>query len=84
MTPVEVSLCAQATTSASGSEVGGGASPGSACATIGSSRKGAAFVTAANLLENSPYERCSARRRTRPQAAASQNAVVPPLPSATS
>ena len=54
MTPVEVSLCAQAMTSAAGSARGSGASPGSASITIGSARNGAAAVAFANLLENSP------------------------------
>ena len=35
----------------------------------------------ANLEENSPNTRCCDFSRTRPNAAASQNAVVPPLPS---
>ena len=50
----------------------------------GSSRNGAPAVTAANFWENSPNARCSARRRTRPKAAASQKAVAPPLPRTTS
>ena len=82
--PVEVSLCAQATASALGSLVGSGASPGSALTTIGSARNGAPFVTVANFWENSPKVRCSARSRTSPAAAASQKAVVPPLPRTTS
>ncbi|SLI21922.1 Uncharacterised protein [Mycobacteroides abscessus subsp. abscessus] len=45
---------------------------------------GLPLATAANLLENSPLVRCSERSRIRPNAAASQNAVVPPLPSTTS
>ena len=44
ITPVEVSLCAQATTSADGSDVGAGASPASALTTIESCRKGASLV----------------------------------------
>jgi hypothetical protein len=52
ITPVEVSLWAQAMTSAPGSLRGSGASPGSAWTTTGSSRNGAAWVTFANLLEN--------------------------------
>ena len=84
MTPVEVSLCAQAIASTAGSPIGSGASPGSACRTIGSPRNGALRVTSANLRLNSPYVRCSARSRTSDSAAASQNAVVPPLPSAIS
>ena len=50
MTPVEVSLCAQASTSASGSATGAGASPGSASTTIGSARKGAAGGRLGELL----------------------------------
>jgi cyclic pyranopterin phosphate synthase len=41
-------------------------------------------VHLANFEENSPYVRCSARSRTRLNVAASQKAVVPPLPSMTS
>jgi hypothetical protein len=90
ITPVEVSLCAHARTSAPPSaaagpmEAGSGASPASAEIVIGSARNGAPVVTAANFWENSPKVRCSARRSTSPKAAASQNAVAPPLPSATS
>src|SRR3954451_6478582 len=58
--------------------------PGSPLVTTESARNGALFVTLANLLVNSPYARCAARSRTRLNAAASQNAVVPPLPSTTS
>ena len=58
--------------------------PGAPVTTVGSERKGAAAVTLANFEENSPNERCSARSRTRPKAAMSQNAVAPPLPSTTS
>ena len=54
MTPVEVSLCAHASTSAAGSDRGSGASPGSASMTIGDSRNGAPAATFANLEENSP------------------------------
>ena len=54
MTPVEVSLWAQAITSAAGSAVGSGASPGAASTTIGSARNGAARVQDANFEENSP------------------------------
>ena len=49
ITPVEVSLCAHAITSAPGSATGSGASPGSASTTIGSARNGAPRVTAANF-----------------------------------
>ena len=66
MTPVEVSLCAQATTSTPASNVGAGASPGSLLTTIGSCRNGALAATLANLLENSPKLRCSERSRIRP------------------
>ena len=51
---------------------------------MGSARNGAPAVTAANFWENSPKLECAERRCTSPKAAASQNAVVPPLPSATS
>ena len=54
MTPVEVSLCAQATTSQESSDVGRGAVPGSASTTTGSARNGAPAVTLANFDENSP------------------------------
>ena len=47
----------------------------------GTGRRAVAF---ANLAENSPKLRCSDRSRTRQAVAASQKAVVPPLPSATS
>ena len=53
-TPVEVSLCAQASTSQLGSACGGGALPGAAEITTGSARKGAPRVLSANLAENSP------------------------------
>ncbi len=84
MTPVDVSLCAQAYTSAPGTARAAGRVPGSPLVTTESARNGALFVTVANLLVNSPYARCAARSRTRLNAAASQNAVVPPLPSTTS
>ena len=54
MTPVEVSLWAQAMASAAGSAAGAGASPGSASIRIGSARKGAPAVSLANFCENSP------------------------------
>ena len=50
MTPVEVSLWAQAITSAAGSAAGSGASPGSASTRIGSARKGAAGGRLGELL----------------------------------
>src|SRR3954468_21025584 len=69
MTPVEVSLWAQPTTSQpSATARMTGASPGSADARTGSSRNGAPSVTLANLEENSPKTPCWLRRRTRPQA----------------
>ncbi len=51
--------------------------------TDGSFSHGARVVTVANFAENSPNDRCCDRSRISPNAAASQNAVVPPLPSAT-
>ena len=61
-----------------------GVSPGAVSHTCGSSRCGAARVTAANFDENSPSTRCELRCSTRPNAAASQNNVEPPMPSSTS
>lgn len=58
--------------------------PGSALVTSESLRNGAVCVTFANFEENSPLVKCCAVSRTRPNDAASQNAVVPPLPSTTS
>jgi hypothetical protein len=81
---VEVSLCGQVITSALASATGVGASPGGAECTIGSSKKGASAVTVANFCENSPHTRWTARLLIKPQAAASQKAVDPPLPSMTS
>ena len=54
ITPVEVSLCAQARTSQLGSACGAGAEPGSALTITGSARNGAPFVDSANFAENSP------------------------------
>src|SRR6516225_8525036 len=51
--------------------------------TVGSFSHGARAVTAANFAENSPNDRCCDRSRISPNAAASQKAVVPPLPRAT-
>ena len=45
---------------------------------------GGARATAANLAENSPNTRCWLLRSISPKAAASQKAVAPPRPSATS
>ena len=83
-TPVEVSLWAQPMRSTESSEVGSGAVPGSELTTTGSARNGAPFATEANFAENSPKVRCSERSRISPTAAASQKAVVPPLPRTTS
>ena len=58
--------------------------PGGDSMTVGASSHGAAAVTLANFDENSPNDRCCALWSTRPNAAISQNAVVPPLPSTTS
>jgi hypothetical protein len=49
----------------------------------GSLRNGASAAPEANLAENSPYVPKAARSRIRPKIAASQNAVVPPLPRTT-
>ena len=84
MTPVEVSLCAQAITSADGSETGAGALPASATTLIGSPTNGFLATQEANLALNSPKVRCSDFSRIRPNAAASQNNVEPPLPRITS
>jgi hypothetical protein len=85
VTPVEVSLCGYAwvSTPATGARRGG-VDPGAHSTTTGSSRWGAAVVTWANFDENSPTTRCWARRSTRPNAAASQNRVDPPLARRTS
>jgi hypothetical protein len=58
--------------------------PGSLFGIDGSSRKGARAAASANFDENSPNTRCWLRRSMRPNTAASQNTVVPPLPSRTS
>ena len=84
ITPVEVSLCAQAITSASPGSRSSGALPGSAACTIGSARKGARAVASANFDENSPLTRWQERSATSPNAATSQNAVAPPIPRQTS
>ena len=65
---------------------------GSGCAaraaraiTVGSSRNGAAFAAVGELARRTRRTtRCCDRGRIRPNAAMSQNAVVPPLPSTTS
>lgn len=61
-----------------------GAVPGSLAMTVGSSRNGARWAHSANLDENSPNVRCWLLRSIRPKTAASQNTVVPPLPTMTS
>ena len=82
-TPVEVSLWVSAYASAPGSGHGTGCVPAADSTTVGADSHGARPATAANLAENSPKLRCCECHRIRPNAAASQNAVVPPLPSAT-
>ncbi len=66
------------------SATGSGWVPGSEAMIVGSARCGAAATPAANFDENSPKDRCWLRRSIRPKVAASQKAVVPPLPSRTS
>jgi hypothetical protein len=58
--------------------------PGSALSMIGSPMNGFFFTAEANFALNSPNARCSERLSISPNAAASQNAVAPPLPSTTS
>ena len=58
-----------------------GWSPGSALMICGSPRCGAAAAAVPNFEENSPKCRCWLRWSISPNVAASQNAVVPPLPS---
>ena len=58
--------------------------PGSAEITWEGSRNGAREVAVANLPPNSPKAACCTLRSTRHSVAMSQNAVEPPLPSATS
>src|SRR5215468_10689037 len=84
ITPVEVSLCAQAYASTPASARGSGLVPGAELITVGAPRNGAPLTTVTNLAENSPNDRCWARSRISPNAAMSQNAVLPPLPSTTS
>ena len=68
----------------SGLATASGCVPVSDLMTSGSSRKGASWAAFANFEENSPKCRCWLRRSMRPKVAASQNTVVPPLPSSTS
>ena len=58
--------------------------PGLVLITSGSPRWGAAAAALANLELNSPNCTCWLRESMRPKVAASQNAVVPPLPRSTS
>ena len=51
---------------------------------IGSPMNGFFFTAEANFALNSPNARCSERLSISPNAAASQKAVAPPLPSTTS
>jgi hypothetical protein len=83
-TPVEVSLCAQPTTSTDGSLCGSGALPASDLMMMGSPTNGFLATQEANFELNSPKDRCSERLSISPNAAASQNAVAPPLPRMTS
>jgi hypothetical protein len=69
--------------SARGSAVGTGRLPGADSITAGSASHGARPATTANLAENSPKLRCWEYSRISPNVAISQNALVPPLPSAT-
>ena len=82
-TPVDVSLWVSAYASTPASARGSGWVPGAEAITDGSLSHGARVVTDANLAENSPNDRCCDRSAISPNAAASQNAVVPPLPRAT-
>ncbi len=70
--------------STDGSDCGAGALPASALMTIGSPTNGLAATAEANFALNSPKVRCSDFLSIRPNAAASQNAVAPPLPRITS
>ena len=65
------------------SPLGTGWVPGGDAITVGSSSHGAAVAALANFDENSPNDRCCDFCRIRPNAAISQNAVVPPLPRTT-
>jgi len=83
-TPVEVSLWVRAYRSTEASACGSGWVPTSDSMTWGSFRCGAALAQAANFEENSPKLRCWLCSWMRPNVAASQKQVVPPLPSTTS
>src|SRR5699024_7203949 len=80
MAPVEVSLCAHATTSASvpASSDGDGEVPAGPSTIWGSSSQGACLEALANFEENSPKLRCADFLLMSPNVAASQNAVAPP------
>src|SRR5699024_727186 len=84
ITPVDVSLTAQAYTSPPFSARGTGRVLKPDLRTLGSSRNGAAVTALANLLLNSPLTRCWLRWLTSPNVAASKNAVDPPTPRTTS
>ena len=66
-----------------GSGRGTGCVPGTDATTVGSASHGARPAIAPNLAENSPKLRCWECLLISPNAAASQNALVPPLPSTT-
>ena len=57
--------------------------PGADSISTGSASQGAPAMTLANFDENSPNDRCSDLSLTTPNAAMSQKAVAPPLPSTT-
>ena len=83
-TPVDVSFCTLAYASTPASAVRNAAAPPGAVCTVGSPRNGASFTTLANFDPNSPKSASWARSRTSPNAAVSQNALVPPLDKTTS
>ena len=83
-TPVDVSLCGVPYRSMPASAANTGALPGSEVMTVGAPRCGAVFAALANFEPNSPKVRNCARSLMRPNVAASQNAVEPPLPRITS
>ncbi len=83
-TPVEVSLWVSPYRSTPATASSNGAEPGSAVATDGSPMWGALRAAVVNLELNSPKFRWWLRSEIRLKVAASQKAVVPPLPSSTS
>ena len=84
MTPVDVSLCAQAYASMPGVATGSGWVEKSLSITSGSARNGAAATALANLAVNSPCTRCWLRSLISPNIAASKKACDPPTPITTS